>query len=258
MEALDYEYIDSHLIDAFEVGGLQNSSYLPEILKSECLQPDRIRATIKCENDFKSYPKLKKEELISYSTRNPRTFLILAVSSLIRKLPVLREGNFTDGALPVTTDRREGKRVVYSLSDTTRSPWACFEVAKGGKDMPKTWQFNDVNTFMMHQWKFSAAVINPGQFDYNFHQECPLPYVDLSNNSYAGSSQNNHGEGHFGTVYKLGLRADHISSVSNRCQSSIYNILSFSKRARSEADKFDRSDAILDSSSHRTKLPSRN
>lgn len=247
MEALDYEYIDNHLIQAFDVGGLQNSSYLPETLRKKCLHQSRIRATIQSEHDFEDYTSARIEELITYSTLNPKSFLILAVSSLIGKLPVLRGGNFTDEDLPVATYRREGKKVVYSLSDSTRTPWECFEVAKRGG--PKTWQFNEVDTFVMHQWEFSAAVINPGQFDYNFQQNCPLPYVDISGKSRSGSSEKNHDEGHFGTVYKLGLRADHISSVSDGCQCSIYDI------SRSEADQIDPSDATLETNG--TKLPSK-
>lgn len=212
---VDSIFIHEHYIPELYIDTLQNSCYLPKLLMRDCLQPARIKATIKSEEDLLSYTDDDKDKLFKYAKHNPRLFLILAVSSLIKKLPRLLESKFTQADLPLNSIYRKGRLVVYSASDPKKTPWTCFEIEKGKKDTRTTWLINDVNAFITHQWAFSAAVLEPGRFDYKFHHKCPLPYVDLSDESDTESPENNHNEGHFGTVYKLGLRADHISSVSD-------------------------------------------
>lgn len=213
VDAVDSDYICSHFIDELDIDGLRNPCYLPELIKRKCLQLPRIKAT------FNSYIQKERDGLIDYSMSNETLFLILAASSLLEKMPVLRDGNFTDGDLPVKMN--QGKKVVYSASDTTKSPWSCFEFGIGS-NARLSWETNDVKLFMMHQWAFSAEVIKPGRFDYVFHQDCPLPYVDLLDKAEGESPRENTSRGHFGKVYKLGLHADHIlPEVSTMCNPHI-------------------------------------
>lgn len=253
---VDHKFILKNYVPELYINTLHNPCYLPENPRRNCLQPTRIEATIESDEDLASFTDKDKKELVEYSKNNPRLFLILAVSSLIRKLPLLLRGKFTEADLPVKMKWCKDKFVVHSVSDPKEFPWTCFEIEEGKKDTPKTWLSNDVTAFTTHQWAFSAAVLEPGRFDYEFHHKCPLPYVDLSNESDAESPGNNHSEGHFATVFRLGLRADHISSVNHCLPIPIHDFFSFSKRAQSEADHFHCRHSIL--KSHPKKSRSRN
>lgn len=183
---------------------LDNPRYLPRNAFSALLDQDRVQATI--ESNFRLKSPDEMRGLVQYSIRNPWVFLTLVMAKLVKKMPLLRSGKFTDGDLPVRSETsRETGVKVYSVEHDQNRPWQCFG---DGRDETNGWDWDDVDSFVSRQWTFFAVVLENNCFRYTIHRERPLPYVDLGVTTADG--------GHFGQVFKVGLRADHIKSNFGR------------------------------------------
>ncbi|KAK7718128.1 hypothetical protein SLS63_010513 [Diaporthe eres] len=142
--------------------------------------------------------------LVEYAIENPRVFLTLVITKLIKKMPLLDSGSFRDNHLPVRFQYDEGAIMrVYSVADDENHPWQCFVE---GEDESSSWDFADIKQFVMNQWLFSAVIFENNRFRYKIHRDCPLPYTTLTQATAA--------VGHFGKVFRLGLQPDHTRSIS--------------------------------------------
>ncbi|KAJ4387278.1 hypothetical protein N0V93_007867 [Gnomoniopsis smithogilvyi] len=190
----------------FQIVTLHNPSYLPKDEFDDFLQGDRIKATIQMERAFQSYRSKRKKDLIEYSRRNPKVFLTLAVTDLIKKMPLLFSEKFEDKDFPVRLELKEGSGPkVFSVSGTQHRPWECFVL---GDDEDHEWAWAELEHFVSKQWMFSAFTFDTRSFMAILLQDCPLPYFKLGGMAIGG--------GHFGKVFKLGLRAEHIIPQSSR------------------------------------------
>lgn len=190
----------------FVVGNtLHNPSYLRQDAFGQFMPRDRVQATIRSHlGGFYNADIVRR--LVEYSIQNPRVFLTLAVTKLIRKMPLLCSGNFADKDLPVGWHYDQWKVLrVYSVEHAQARPWQCF--VQGEDDM-SSWDFADIKQFTLNQWLFLAVIFGNHGFKYDIQRDRPLPYVALSQGTAAG--------GNFGKVFKLGLQADHMRFISRR------------------------------------------
>lgn len=197
--------ITMQCVEALDIDILHNPRYLPQDERSDFLNPRRVGVTIR--HHFRSLDAKEENKLFHYSIKNPWVFLTLAVTKLIKKMPLLRSGHFTDRNLPVQWERNkeaEGGMIVYSVADVKKSPLRCFAL---GDDENKNWDWPDIEMFVWKQWTFFAVVFEDNCFRHQIHHERPLPYVELPQDM---------GRGYFGKVFKLGLRAEHIRSNFGR------------------------------------------
>lgn len=193
-------------IEEFHIDTLHNPRYLPLNAFRDFLNRDRVTITLRSERYLGSHSSQDMQKLVEYSTRNPLVFMTLAMTKLIRKMPLLCAGNFTDKALPVRREySKETGLKVFSLEDHQNRPWPCF--LEGDHDT-NSWDWADVDQFVSTQWTFYAVIFENDCFEYEIHRTRPLPYVNLPDTTSAG--------GHFGKVFKLGLRAEHVRSNFGR------------------------------------------
>lgn len=208
--AVDSDAIGPRCIEEFDVDSLNNPTYLPQSEFSDFLQRNRVEETVRGNRHFGSYSLDKVQRLIDYSTRNPKVFLTLAVSDLICKMPLLFSDNFRDFDLPIRRKRDSNGFQVYSMADRhDERPWRCF-IGNG-------WSWCRMDIFLSNQWLFCAVIFEKNRFKYEVPQKCPLPYTKLEDAAAAG--------GHFGRVFKLQLREEHITS-------SFENYLPYHRKVR--------------------------
>lgn len=189
-------------VKEFTVDTLDNPTYLPENAFSDFLHLDRVTKTIHKESHFKSYNADELQGLVDYSIKNPRVFLTLAVTKLIRKMPILCSKCFADSDLPVrmADDKKTGWKKVYSMADPRNIPLRCFVE---GDDEMQQWDLTDLDHFVSKQWMFCAIIFKDTSLKSEINHMRPLPYVNVAATAAAG--------GHFGKVFKLGLLSEHIT-----------------------------------------------
>lgn len=197
--------ISREFTNEFVESTLHNQSYLRQDAFSQFLRPDRVEATIRSHlGGFYNADNVRR--LVEYSIRNPRVFLTLAVTKLIRKTPLLCRGNFTDNNLPVRLQYDEGHILrVYSVEHDQNRPLQCF--VQGADDM-NSWDFADAKQFVLNQWLFLAVIFRNDSLKYDIQRDRPLPYFPLPGRTANG--------GNFGKVFKLGLQADNMRFISRR------------------------------------------
>ncbi|KKY32264.1 putative tol-like protein [Diaporthe ampelina] len=121
-------------------------------------------------------------------------------------MPLLCAGKFTDGDLQIRSETSKETGVkVYSVEHDQNRPSQCFGDVR---DETNSWDWDDVDSFVLRQWTFFAVIFENNCFRYTIHRERPLPYVDLGMQTAE--------RGHFGQAFKVGLRADHIKSNFRR------------------------------------------
>lgn len=184
---------------------LHNPSYLRQDAFGQFLRRVRVEATIgKHLGAFYDADNVRR--LVEYSLQNPRVFLTLAITKLIRKMPLLCSGSFADRDLPVRWQYDQWKVLrVCSIEHDQNRPWQCF--VQGEDDM-SSWDFADVKQFALNQWLFLAVVFENYGFMYDIQRDRPLPYINLLPRTTA--------RGNFGKVFKLGVQADHMRHISRR------------------------------------------
>lgn len=192
-------------IKRISINGFRNPNYLPKGAFHDFLDEGLVSRTIEKELRSQSYDARELRELVTYSIRNPRLFLTLAATDLISKMPLLYKGGFPDSALPVVSvEDDENNLTLYSVADGERKrPWKCFVE---GDDGTNNWKHAQLEQFISKQWTFLAALFgHNNSLEYKIHHKRPLPYVQLSNEASGG--------GHFGRVFKFGLRQEHVSLI---------------------------------------------
>ncbi|ROV88658.1 hypothetical protein VMCG_10306 [Cytospora schulzeri] len=198
MATVSFRSVDPECVEGFTVGTLANPTYLPQNAHNNFLHPGRVTETIRNETGLQKSPEL--EALVEYSRQNPWVFLTLAVTKLIKKMPLLLSGDFADSHLPVRMehDKKTRLKKIYSVADRQNRPWECF--ADGEDNM--TWDWTELDLFVSKQWMFFAVFFEDTRFEYEIHHERPLPYVSLTDEAAAG--------GHFGKVFKVGLLPEYL------------------------------------------------
>lgn len=199
--SISHECTDEFVVE----NTLHNPSYLRQDAFGKFVRRDRVEATIRTHlGGFYDADNLRK--LVEYSIRNPRVFLTLSVTKLVRKMPLLCSGNFADKNLPVRWqyDERSVLRV-YSVEHDQNRPWQCFVQ---GEDEMSSWDFADVKQFVLNQWLFLAVIFRNNSLNYSIQRDRPLPYIALPQRTATG--------GNFGKVFKLGLQEDHMRFISRR------------------------------------------
>lgn len=172
----------------------ENPPWLPQNLFPA---RDRVEAAIREEKCFQNQEQLIPR-LVDYSCQNPRIFLTLAVTELLKKL-ILLCPKIRDSHLPVDfRSNRDGDFTLRSIED--REHRALEGFTKKDKSH-KGWKLTEVEQFVLQQWRFLAAVFRNDSFVYAFHKHRPLPYILLDGGV---------GAGHFGKVVKLGLQEDYV------------------------------------------------
>lgn len=202
-KVLSPRYINRSCMGEISISGFHNPKFLPKDAFGKRLDEGLVTATIQ-HHLGPLYPGSAENwrGFVGYSLHNPRLFLTLAASDLIAKMPLLRDGNFSDNDLPVNSlEDDERNMIIYSVSDVQRRrSWGCFVE---DDDNTNGWTQPQLEQFIAKQWTFSVHIFGPSLFEPDIPCLKPLPYVLLSENSAAG-------EGHFGKVFKLGLREDHL------------------------------------------------
>lgn len=199
--SISHECTDEFVVE----NTLHNPSYLRQDAFGKFVRRDRVEATIRTHlGGFYDADNLRK--LVEYSVRNPRVFLTLSVTKLVRKMPLLCSGDFADKNLPVRWqyDERSVLRV-YSVEHDQNRPWQCFVQ---GEDEMSSWDFADVKQFVLNQWLFLAIIFRNDGLNYIIQRDRPLPYITLPQKTANG--------GNFGKVFKLGLQKDHMRFISRR------------------------------------------
>lgn len=197
--------IDRMCVEEIRSDTFHNPSFLPRNAFPEFMDRGRVLVTIQRERCFASYSVEEVQGLVEYSIQNPRVFLTLAVTNLVRKMPILLSAHFTDHDLPV---RRVnvGKAFleVSSVADPYKRPWQCFVASD---DEMKGWDWDELDSFLWKQWTFLAVIFEESRFEYELHPNCPLPYVSVSRTAVDGD--------HHGTLFKVGLHIDHTDTRFN-------------------------------------------
>ncbi|KAK9258850.1 hypothetical protein V1519DRAFT_453386 [Lipomyces tetrasporus] len=128
-----------------------------------------------------------------------RVFLKLVFCGNINLISTFCEANFTDDDLPIEVDLYQlpGTRQIRRLNmkntpSLERQDLACF----------RYWRRSELEAFIEHQWIFLAPVFREGDFDYEFHPRCPLPFVPTRHHSRRYW-------GYHSAVRKLGLLTEH-------------------------------------------------
>lgn len=162
-------------------------------------------------------------------TKARHVFLALIFSGNLKRIRDLQQHHFTDHDLPVISEpqgsRDHGKKPlqIHTIHRPGQN-WRCFS----------EWKLRKLDDFINRQWAFLAPQFRRNQFNYSFHQLCPLPFVPLE-----GS---NTSEGYFGLVRQVGVAAGHheiqhpsfhVSNFTYNSQKRDINQLTVAKFGRS-------------------------
>ncbi|KAK9242190.1 hypothetical protein V1506DRAFT_517375 [Lipomyces tetrasporus] len=169
--------------------------FLPRNAVASLVQWDKVELTLRQYVD-----KAQILGLTEYVMKNAqRVFLTLVFCGNINLISTFCEANFTDDDLPIEVDlyqlprTRQIRRLnMKNTPSLERQDLACF----------RYWRRFELEAFIENQWIFSAPVLREGDFDYEFHPRCPLPFVPTRHHSRRYW-------GYLSVVRKLGLLTEH-------------------------------------------------
>ena len=170
--------------------------FMPRSALESLVQHERVKADL----DGLLGDRDDNEELARYVVdRASKAFLTAIYIQAIRVedgepcIKLLYEGDFRDMNLPVHVIRNEDEFDPYEVcangSDTALE---CFS----------DWGMLLKEQYEEKQWVFLAPTFDEGDFNYEFHENEPIPFVYMFNPAPA--------RGFFSKVFKLGLRTDHL------------------------------------------------
>lgn len=197
--ALTCDDIEYRCIQAFKTSpdSLSNPAYLPRDTFKDFLSAAQVKATIG--KYAPSTNKQEKDRLFEYARQNPIIFLTLASTQLVNKIKLLQQAQVEDRHLPVRKiyDPRTQRLQIFPSEDSIN------DASQHLSGFVTNWNSADLKQFVLNQWLFYAVVFEKSRFLYEgLSHPCPLPFVELSTGAAGG--------GHFGKVFRVGLRMEHV------------------------------------------------